>query len=103
MLAGPFVIALILTAPAPAGLRAVAAGALFLVGPGLAWTPILGLHRDRLLAAVTVVTVSLSLDVIATQMVMWQGGLRWQPVAWLLVLLTVVGAIVQLVRRDRSW
>lgn len=95
--------AVLIFAGTPAALRIPAATLLFLAGPGLGWTPVLGLHRDRLLAAVAVVTISISCVIVAAQGVMWVSGLRWEPVVWVLIAITAVGAAVQVKVRSRSW
>jgi hypothetical protein len=64
---------------------------------------LLGLHRDRLVAAVSVLTLSLGCVIVAAQTVMWVSGLRWESVVWALIVITAVGAAVQAGVRGRSW
>jgi hypothetical protein len=103
ILAATAVLAVLIFAGAPAVLRIPAAALLFLAAPGLAWTPVLGLHRDRLLAAMCVLTISIACAIAAAQAVMWVSGLQWEPVAWVLIVITVAGAGVQAKVRSRSW
>jgi hypothetical protein len=103
ILGGTTLVAVLIFAGAPGGLRIPAAALLFLTGPGLGWTPLLGLHRDRLVAAVSVLTLSLGCVIVAAQTVMWVSGLRWESVVWALIVITAVGAAVQAGVRGRSW
>jgi len=89
--------------PAPAAFRIAAAALLFAAGPGAAVVPLLLLHRDRLVAAVAVLSVSVGADVLTAQAVMATSGLTWQPCAVVLLVLTAAGAAAQLAFPRRSW
>lgn len=77
--------------------RVAATTYLALVAPGLAWVLPVGL-RQRDVAAVAVLLTSISVDVLATQLVVHLGGLHTATVTAGIVLATLGGLLLQAVR-----
>jgi hypothetical protein len=101
VVAADAVTALAISSAAPAAVRVIAAVFLFGAAPGLGWTPVLGLDRDVLLAATTVLLISLAADVLVAEAVMTLDRLRWEPCAVALLVLSAVGADLSLFRALR--
>jgi membrane-bound ClpP family serine protease len=86
-------LALLPGAPGPA--RVTGAVLLFVLLPGLAWTPVLRLDRDPLIAATSVLMLSLGADVLVAEAVMSLAGLHWLACAAVLLGLSELGAVTQ--------
>ena len=78
----------------PAALRVAVAGVFFVVGPGLAWTFALPLDGPIERAALAV-PLSLTLDVLVAEALLFAGLAGVLPAAAVLAAIAVTGAVVE--------
>jgi hypothetical protein len=77
--------------------RFAAASFVLVAAPGLAFVPLLGL-TDLALKTVLVVLLSFAVNVCVAQAVTYVKAYSWRPCAFVVLGLTMVGAMIQLAR-----
>jgi hypothetical protein len=78
-------------------LRSVAA-VLVVLGPGLGLAPLLDI-RDRAVAALLVIVISVTCLICVAQAVTYITFFAWRPCALILVIITAGGTVAQILRR----